>query len=517
MAGVEAELSEPAATRRILLTYLAAVARRRSIAFVLPIVLCAVVVGSTAGPGRPATQPSPRASEYGIQIQIPGQIPVLAGQHATPPWTESSDGAFAYPADGSILQAATIAGRTSVSDDGATVNAGADLTKVSLFGGEVTADAVVSRASATLESGKGSASFADASITNLTVLGQPVAVAPHAKIALGDWGHAYLLEEEQTAGKSAEAPTYHAWMTAIDVWLDADHDGLPVGSRILVGYSDALASVPPPQSFTPPPPAPPAPSAAPPSAPAAAATVPKTPPNVLNDLGLFPILSLPPPLQHSITSQGYVFPVYGPSGYGDTFGAPRSDVPGGWHHGDDIFAPLGAPLLAVADGVVFSVGPNPIGGNRLWLQDKAGNQYYYAHLSAYTPLARNGTHVHAGDVLGFVGNTGDAAGGPYHLHFEVHPASLLFLGYDGAVDPTPYLDAWRHLQDVRFPAGVAWAPQPLHSLLPPAGAILLQSSDISTASGLDPETLRQAIEPHPGDALLSVGTGRAPRRGQSRR
>jgi hypothetical protein len=238
---------------------------------------------------------------------------------------------------------------------------------------------------------------------------------------------------------------------------------------------------------------------------------------VLNDLGLFPILSLPPPLQHSITSQGYVFPVYGPSGYGDTFGAPRSDVPGGWHHGDDIFAPLGAPLLAVADGVVFSVGPNPIGGNRLWLQDKAGNQYYYAHLSAYTPLARNGTHVHAGDVLGFVGNTGDAAGGPYHLHFEVHPASLLFLGYDGAVDPTPYLDAWRHLQDVRFPAGVAWAPQPLHSLLPPAGAILLQSSDISTASGLDPETLRQAIEPHPGDALLSGGTGRAPRRGQSRR
>ena len=217
---------------------------------------------------------------------------------------------------------------------------------------------------------------------------------------------------------------------------------------------------------------------------------------MLNDLGLFPILSLPPPLQHSITSQGYVFPVYGPSGYGDTFGAPRSDVPGGWHHGDDIFAPLGAPLLAVADGVVFSVGPNRIGGNRLWLQDKAGNQYYYAHLSAYTPLARNGTHVHAGDVLGFVGNTGDAAGGPYHLHFEVHPASLLFLGYDGAVDPTPYLDAWRHLQDVRFPAGVAWAPQPLHSLLPPAGAILLQSSDISTASGLDPETLRQAIEPH---------------------
>jgi hypothetical protein len=224
------------------------------------------------------------------------------------------------------------------------------------------------------------------------------------------------------------------------------------------------------------------------------------------------VLTLPPPLQKTITSRGYVFPVYGPSGYGDTFGAPRSDVPGGWHHGDDIFAPLGAPLLAVADGVVFSVGPNRIGGNRLWLQDLAGNQFYYAHLSAYTPLARDGMHVHAGDVLGFVGNTGDAAGGPYHLHFEVHPASLLFLGYDGAVDPTPYLDAWRHLQDVSFPSGVAWAPQSLKSLVPPPGAMLLQSTDISTASGLDPSTLRQALLPKSSDAVLSAGQQKGPKR-----
>jgi hypothetical protein len=116
--------------------------------------------------------------------------------------------------------------------------------------------------------------------------------------------------------------------------------------------------------------------------------------------------------------------------------------------------------------------------------------------------------VHAGDVLGFVGNTGDAAGGAYHLHFEVHPASLLFLGYDGAVDPTPYLDAWRHLADVHFPSGVAWAPQPFHSLLPPPGAMLLQSTDISTASGLDPASLERALRSGPGDALLNGVTGR---------
>jgi hypothetical protein len=237
---------------------------------------------------------------------------------------------------------------------------------------------------------------------------------------------------------------------------------------------------------------------------------------VNDELGSFPSLTLPPPLQRTITSQGYVFPVYGTAGYSDSFGAPRGDVSGGWHHGDDIFAPLGAPVLAVADGVVFSVGAERIGGNRLWLQDRAGNQFYYAHLSAYTPLARNGTQVHAGDVLGFVGNTGDAAGGPYHLHFEVHPASLLFLGYDGAVDPTPYLDAWRHLRDVRFPAGVAWAPQPLHSLLPPPGAVLLQSTDISTASGLDPASLRQALAPARTDALLTRGAAAALERPSAR-
>ena len=61
---------------------------------------------------------------------------------------------------------------------------------------------------------------------------------------------------------------------------------------------------------------------------------------------------------------GYVFPVYGPASFGDTFGAPRGDVSGGWHHGEDIFAPLGTPLLAVADGTVFSVGWNDIGGWR---------------------------------------------------------------------------------------------------------------------------------------------------------
>jgi Peptidase family M23 len=195
-----------------------------------------------------------------------------------------------------------------------------------------------------------------------------------------------------------------------------------------------------------------------------------------------------------LTAGGYVFPVYGPSGYGDTFGAPRPNVSGGWHHGDDIFAPLGAPILAVADGTVFSVGWNDIGGYRLWLRDGAGNEFYYAHLSAYTTQAVNGRHVKAGTVLGFVGNTGDAEGTPFHLHFEVHPVSLLFFGYDGAVNPTKYLDAWKRLEDIRILPAVPFSgPGAETSSAPPPGAILLRSSDISTANGLDPASLTRAM------------------------
>jgi hypothetical protein len=190
-----------------------------------------------------------------------------------------------------------------------------------------------------------------------------------------------------------------------------------------------------------------------------------------------------------------VFPVYGPSGYGDTFGAPRGDVSGGWHHGDDIFAALGAPILAVADGTVFSVGWNDVGGYRLWLRDRGGNEFYYAHLSAYTALAVNGRQVQAGDVLGFVGSTGDAEGTPFHLHFEVHPVSMLFLGYDGAVNPTKYLDAWKRLEDVRILPAVPFSALggAQASSAPTPGAILLQTTDISTANGLDPGSLTRAM------------------------
>ncbi|HZE29294.1 MAG TPA: M23 family metallopeptidase, partial [Gaiellaceae bacterium] len=283
---------------------------------------------------------------------------------------------------------------------------------------------------------------------------------------------------------------FHGFVTALAVHLTAPHGALPAGSAIQVGYAEANVQA----------------SVAPPPKPIAPGPVAKQPehgkqkqtpaaPEPSSKRTSPPLITQGPNgLQPPLTAGGYVFPVYGPSSFGDTFGAFRGDVSGNWHHGDDIFAPLGAPILACADGLVFSVGWNDVGGNRLWLRDSQGNEFYYAHLSAFTPLARNGMHVRAGEMLGFVGNTGDAEGTPTHLHFEVHPSSLLFMGYDGAVNPTPYLEAWKHLQDVRFSNVANWLAQTgIADPAPKPAAILLQVSDISEASGLEPGSLQRAM------------------------
>jgi murein DD-endopeptidase MepM/ murein hydrolase activator NlpD len=194
------------------------------------------------------------------------------------------------------------------------------------------------------------------------------------------------------------------------------------------------------------------------------------------------------------TLDGYVFPVFGTASFGDSFGGPRPNMPGGWHHGEDIFAPEGTPILAVADGTVHMIGFIPIGGYRLWLRDRSGNEFYYAHLSAFSPLAVEGNEVQAGDVIGFVGDTGDADGGAPHLHFEIHPAAMLGLGYDGVVAPYPFLVAWRRAEDVSFADGRIYVATGSSSALPLPGAVLLQADDIGPLSGLVPGALEKALE-----------------------
>lgn len=126
------------------------------------------------------------------------------------------------------------------------------------------------------------------------------------------------------------------------------------------------------------------------------------------------------------------FPVLGaqPTSIQSFFGAARD---GGRrsHHGVDIFAARGTPVTAAADGFVTSVGTNRLGGNVVWVARIGhGERHYYAHLDQQ--LVSVGRWVRRGDVIGTVGNTGNARTTAPHLHFGIY-------GSAGPVDPLPYV------------------------------------------------------------------------------
>jgi hypothetical protein len=150
-----------------------------------------------------------------------------------------------------------------------------------------------------------------------------------------------------------------------------------------------------------------------------------------------------------------IFPVVGTTSYYDDFGEPRA---GGAHQGNDLLAARHAPAVAVEDGTVKFWTTSVQAGCMLYLHGDSGTTYLYIHLNndltartdnqgtcvagtSYAPGLKDGARVAAGQLIGFVGDSGDANGIHPHLHFEVHPN-------DGAaVDPYPYL---RKAQQLMF-------------------------------------------------------------------
>jgi len=102
------------------------------------------------------------------------------------------------------------------------------------------------------------------------------------------------------------------------------------------------------------------------------------------------------------------------------------------HRGIDIFAAKGTGVVAVADGIVTYIGDQPKGGHCLWLTTEKGTSFYYAHLDRWAPGLFEGMEVQRGDLLGYVGNTGNAKYTPSHLHFAVNEN-------DEMVNPYPIL------------------------------------------------------------------------------
>lgn len=466
----------------------------------LPLLVALAVSLAAAAPPHPDANASVLISRV-AQPGAPDQISLSLGAPAA---AAQSVNGYTYPDDGSIVRVGSADGSVAAQPGvSSSAQGGVGALAVAIFGGEVTVDSLDVRASVAAGPASASGSVSESLLVGVTALGQPITPSANAIIPLADWGSLVLLgstvESVQEPPRSAKAT-----VTALRVTLTADHGGLPAGSTIEIGVVTATA-IAAPEANAPP---------RPPSSPKQEPPPPKPRPVAPPDAPREPGASIPgapsefvrpaPEVTAQLSSRGYVFPVYGPASFGDTFGAPRADVEGGWHHGEDIFSPLGTPVLAVADGTVFSVGWNDVGGWRVWLRDTAGNEFYYAHLSAYSPLAVNGRRVEAGDVLGFMGKTGDAEFAPVHLHFEIHPVSLLARGYAGAVAPYPFLNAWRRAQDVSFDAGRAYLPldgpeSARGGIGRPAGAFLLEASDISSASGLVP------------GALEATASGRAPK------
>ncbi len=133
----------------------------------------------------------------------------------------------------------------------------------------------------------------------------------------------------------------------------------------------------------------------------------------------------------SVIAKALVFPVSGTkSNIGSVWGDERD---GGrrTHEGIDIFATRGTPVVAISDGEITFVGNDDIGGKNITLQpDDYEWNAYYAHLDQM--FVSPGEHVKKGQMIGTVGNTGNAKSTPAHLHFGIYT-------YNGAVDPLPYV------------------------------------------------------------------------------
>jgi murein DD-endopeptidase MepM/ murein hydrolase activator NlpD len=460
---------------------------RLAVAIAVVLVASATLTAAAAPPPQSATT---GASAFLLRITIPGQDTVLLGDLDWPTSTTADVQSFQYPADGSIVSVGRSRAAVFASPGAAAATQSfAEAIVVSLFNGEIVAGKITASVSAGASARSAGAETAASEVQGLRALGRDIPSA-FGNASLEDWGTLTILSTDSGSRKSGP-PRAQASVTALRISLSAAHGGLPAGSEIVIGNAQAISVA----DLAAPLPPPTTPGAHRPTTPDGRPDrLPRAPePDVGGEVAGGPV-KVAPEVSARLSSGGYVFPVYGTASFGDSFGAPRADVPGRWHHGEDIFAAAGTPLLAVADGTLHTIGFTKIGGYRLWLRDTQGNEFYYAHLSAYSPLAVEGRSVQAGDVVGFVGDTGDADGGSPHLHFEIHPAAMAGLGYDGVVAPYSILLAWRRADDISFSAGRIYVPSgPGSTTLPPPGAVLLEADDIASTSGLVPGALEKAL------------------------
>jgi murein DD-endopeptidase MepM/ murein hydrolase activator NlpD len=141
-------------------------------------------------------------------------------------------------------------------------------------------------------------------------------------------------------------------------------------------------------------------------------------------------------LERAMLEVATPFPLAGPAHWSNDWHAYRPCPYPHLHVGLDLLAARGTPIVSVANASVTGLANDPeAAGLAVEITDGNGTSYFYAHMERRTAGLRVGLRVRMGQVIGFVGNTGNAAGGPTHLHFEVQPHGV-------PVPPKPYVDRW---------------------------------------------------------------------------
>lgn len=162
---------------------------------------------------------------------------------------------------------------------------------------------------------------------------------------------------------------------------------------------------------------------------------------------LAPLARYGVPLQQALLKVVGPFPIAGLSYWTDDWHACRDGCTR-LHEGLDMFAEAGTPLVAIADGYVSQLAVGDLSGTSVEITDAQGVQYFYAHLSSWAEGLRVGQQVQVGQVLGYVGNTGNAIFTPPHLHLEVQPGGI-------PVPPKPFVDKWLKVAEAEALALVA--------------------------------------------------------------
>lgn len=151
-------------------------------------------------------------------------------------------------------------------------------------------------------------------------------------------------------------------------------------------------------------------------------------------------VELLPPEMVALRDRGLLVPVEGiqPEHIPDSFADARDGQR--THNAIDILAKRGTPVLAADDGVILRVGKNGLGGNVVWATDATRTfAYYYAHLEKWAHGLKEGQSVSRGDVIGYVGTTGNAPKNVPHLHFQLlRILDARHFTSGPPIDPLPY-------------------------------------------------------------------------------